>query len=129
MIGKARHLAGKQGIFCGDKIPNYPTGSDAHSTQAWFRAEKANGTIIAWGNEQAQGKAVMHFRSPPHISMDCYFSDGNVASESRLALGEWTHVVHTYQKGDSRIYVNGSQQIGIRFIVSAAGDVVLAQQT
>ena len=49
----------------------------------------------------------MQFRSPPHINMDCYFSGGNVASGSRLPLGEWTHVVHTYQQGESLLYLNG----------------------
>ena len=107
IIGKARHFPGKKGIFCGDKIPNYPTGSSSHSTEAWFRAEKPNGRVIAWGNEHAQGKVVMHYRSPPHVNMECYFSDGNVSSRSVLASIEWVHVVHTYQRGESRVYVNG----------------------
>ena len=108
MIGMARHLPAGKGIFGGDKISNYPAGASAHTTEAWFRPERPNSTLIAWGNEQAQGKVVMQFRSPPHIRMDCYFSGGNVASESRLAVGEWTHVVHTYREGESRIYVNGA---------------------
>lgn len=107
IIGRARHLAGGQGIFCGDKIPNYPTGSSPHSTEAWFRAEKPNGTVIGWGNEQGQGKVVMSYASPPHIRMDCYFSDGNIRGDSPVPMRQWVHVVHTYQKGDSRIYVNG----------------------
>lgn len=73
----------------------------------WFRSRTPNSTLVAWGNEQAQGKVVMQFRSPPHINMDCYFSGGNVASGSRLTLGEWTHVVHTYQQGESALYING----------------------
>ena len=107
MIGTARHLPGGKGIFGGEKIPNYPSGASPHSTEAWFRPERPNTTLIAWGNEQAQGKVVMQFRSPPHIRMDCYFSGGNVASDSRLPLGDWTHVVHTYREGESKIYVNG----------------------
>ena len=107
IIGQARHFAGRQGIFCGEMITNYPSGSSSHSSEAWFRADKPNATILAWGNEQAQGKVVMHFRSPPHVSMDCYFSDGNVKGGSTLAMSQWIHVVHTYQKGDSRVYVNG----------------------
>ncbi len=107
MIGPARHFPGQHGIFCGEKITNYPTGSAPHSTEAWFRSEKPNSTVIAWGNEHAQGKVVMQYRSPPHINMDCYFSGGNVASESRLTPGEWTHVVHTFQQGEAKIYVNG----------------------
>ncbi|MEN9572748.1 MAG: hypothetical protein RL514_603 [Verrucomicrobiota bacterium] len=107
MVGKARHFPGKAGIFGGDKIPNYPSGASSHSSEAWFRTETPNTTIIAWGNEQAQGKVVMQFRSPPHINMDCYFSGGNVAGDSRISRGEWTHVVHTYRQGESLIYVNG----------------------
>ena len=107
IIGPARHLAGRQGIFGGDKITSYPTGAVAHTSEAWFRPEKPNATVLAWGNEQAQGKVVMQFRSPPHINMDCYFSDANVASESAIALSEWVHVVHVYQKDDARLYVNG----------------------
>ncbi len=107
IIGPARHFAGKKGIFCGDTISNYPSGASSHSSEAWFRAEKPNGNILAWGNEQAQGKVVMHYRSPPHIKMDCYFSGADVASKTTLHSSEWVHVVHTYEKGNSRIYVNG----------------------
>ncbi|MFM9962719.1 MAG: DUF2341 domain-containing protein [Planctomycetaceae bacterium] len=107
MIGAARHLPGGKGVFCGEKIPNYPSGASSHSTEAWFRPERPNATLIGWGNEQAQGKVVMQFRSPPHIRMDCYFSGGDVASKSRIPLGDWTHVVHTYREGESKIYVNG----------------------
>lgn len=107
MIGTARHFPGGKGTFGGDKIPSYPTGASSHSTEAWFHPERPNTTLIAWGNEQAQGKVVMQFRSPPHIRMDCYFSGGNVASESRVPLRDWTHVVHTYREGESKIYVNG----------------------
>jgi len=107
VIGRARHFAGRQGVFCGDKIANYPSAASPHSSEAWIRAEKPNAQVLGWGNEQAQGKVVMQFRSPPHINMDCYFSDANVKGNSALPMSQWIHVVHTYQKGDSRIYVNG----------------------
>jgi Family of unknown function (DUF6288)/Concanavalin A-like lectin/glucanases superfamily/Domain of unknown function (DUF2341)/HEAT repeats/Carbohydrate esterase, sialic acid-specific acetylesterase len=107
MIGKARHLAGKQGISAGDKIMTYPKEAGSHSSEAWFRAEKSNGKILAWGKDQNQGKVVMAFASPPHISVGCFFSGADVAGKSELPLSEWTHVVHTYENGDSRIYVNG----------------------
>jgi hypothetical protein len=107
IIGPARHLAGKQGIFCGEKIESLPVGASPHSTEAWFRAEKSNARVVGWGNDHGQGKVVMEFRSPPSIRMDCYFSGANIASEGRLPLNEWVHVVHTYEQGDSRIYVNG----------------------
>lgn len=107
IIGPARHFPGKKGIFGGDKITGLPTGSSPHTSEIWFRAESPNVHVLAWGNEQAQGKVTMQFRSPPHINMDCYFSDGNVKSTTPLRLSGWTHVAHTYQKGEARIYVNG----------------------
>ena len=78
-----------------------------HSSEAWFRAEKSNVTILGWGNEEAQGKVVMEFASPPRIRMDCYFSGANVESAGRLPLSQWVHVVHTFSGGVSRLYVNG----------------------
>ena len=107
MIGQARHLAGRQGIFGGDKIPNYPVGASPHSSEMWLRAEKSNGRALAWGNEHGQGKVVMHFQSPPHVKMECYFSGADVSTAGRLPLKEWIQVVHTYRQGDSRVYVNG----------------------
>ena len=107
MVGKARHFAGKQGIFCGEKITGYPSADAAHTTQAWFRAEQPNVTIIGWGNEGGGrgSKVRMQFRSPPHVQVDSDFS--NVSGESRLPVNEWIHVVHTYGGGPRRIYING----------------------
>ncbi|MCE9608812.1 MAG: DUF2341 domain-containing protein [Chthoniobacter sp.] len=107
MIGKARHFPGKAGVFCGDKITNYPTGGGTHTTELWFRANQSNGTIIGWGNEGGNrgSKVRMLFESPPHIRVDSDFSD--VKSESKLPFGEWIHVVQTYGDGPRRIYING----------------------
>ena len=107
IIGQARHFAGKQGVFCGDKITNYPAGGSAHTTEAWFRAEQGNATIIGWGNEGGGrgSKVRMQFSSPPHVNVDSDFS--NVQGESRLPMNEWIHVVHTYGDGPRRIYING----------------------
>jgi hypothetical protein len=106
-IGSARHFPGGKGIFGGDKIDGYQTGSKEHSTEAWFRPARPNGMVVAWGNEQGQGKVTMKYASPPHIRMDCYFSDGNIEGETRIPADEWVHVMHTYQKGEARLYVNG----------------------
>ena len=107
MIGAARHFPGQKGVFCGQKIPNYPSGARSHSTEAWFRAEKPNSTIIGWGNEGGGrgSKVRMQLRSPPHVHIDSDFSD--VDGQSRLPLGEWIHVVHTYDREDGKIYING----------------------
>ena len=47
----------------------------------------------------------MQLRSPPHVRIDSDFSD--VQGDGRLPLGEWVHVVHTYDREDGRIYING----------------------
>jgi hypothetical protein len=106
VVGQARHFTGGKGLS-GDKVEGYPVGSASHTTEAWFRAEKPNGTVIAWGNEHGQGKVVMHYRSPPHVRMDCYFSAADITGKRPVPLGEWAHVVHTYEKGETRLYVNG----------------------
>lgn len=107
MIGRGRRFPGGKGILGGEKISNYPAGASESSTEVWFRPEKPNSTLIGWGNEQAQGKVVMQYRSPPHMQMDCYFSAGTVKGDTTVPLDEWTQVVHTYRDGESRIYVNG----------------------
>ncbi len=107
-VGSARHFAGGQGVFGGETLSNYPVGSSSHTSEMWLRAEKSNGRALAWGNEHGQGKVVMHFQSPPHVKMECYFSGADVSSEGRMPMNEWVHVVHTYQKGNSRLYVNGA---------------------
>ncbi len=86
IIGEGRHFEAGQGINCGEKNASYPSGSSPHSSEVWFRPLKPNTTLLAWGNEEAQGKVVMQFVSPPHINVDCYFSGGNVASQGRLPL-------------------------------------------
>ncbi|MEI6235013.1 MAG: DUF2341 domain-containing protein [Planctomycetota bacterium] len=108
MIGTARHFPGKKGVFCGDKITNYPSGASAHTTETWFRAEVPNTTIIGWGNEGGNrgSKIRMQLRSPAHIHVDSDFSD--IDAPQRLPLGEWIHVVHTFGNGPRRMYINGA---------------------
>lgn len=105
IVGPARHLAGRQGIYGGDAITAYPTGTGPMTTEAWFRAETPNSTVLAWGKEQRPGKVMMNFLSPPRVAIQCYFAD--VEAESALAINEWYQVVHTYKEKDSRVYING----------------------
>jgi len=107
VIGPARRFPGGKGIFCGENITTFPTGSSPHSSEVWFRAEKPNSRILSWGKEYRQGKVQMWYRSPAHIRMDCYFSDADVSGSPSIPMNEWAHVVHTYRKGESRVYVNG----------------------
>ena len=107
MIGEARHFPGQRGVFCGDKIAGFPTQSTPNTTEAWFRSEVANGRVLGWGNEEAQGKVILNYRSPPHVRMECYFSGADVAGKTPVPRFEWVHVVHTYRNGESLLYVNG----------------------
>ena len=107
IIGTARNFKGGQGIFGGNTQNRYPTGAAPHTSQAWFRADQANGRILAWGNEQAQGKVVLHYASPPQIRLDCYFSGADVATQNPVPAHQWTQVVHTWEAGESRVYING----------------------
>jgi Concanavalin A-like lectin/glucanases superfamily/Domain of unknown function (DUF2341)/Carbohydrate esterase, sialic acid-specific acetylesterase len=107
LIGAGRRFAENQGIAGGERLTGFPTGSQPHTSQAWLRTQKPNTTAMGWGNEQGQGKVVMQVKSPPHIRMDCYFSEASIESKTKQKLGEWLHVVHTYEKGNARVYVNG----------------------
>ena len=107
MIGPARRFEVGKGINGGENIATFPTGSDDHTSEAWFRAEVPNALALAWGNEHSQGKITMRIASPPHVQMECYFSGADIRNGGNVTLGQWTHVVHTYRKGDSRVYVNG----------------------
>jgi len=107
MIGMSRRFEPGKGISCGEKITSYPTGSSPHTTEAWFKAERPNTTVLAWGNEAGQGKVMMQYESPPHMNMACYFSGADVKGGSTLVPAQWVQVVHAFKNGDSRVYVNG----------------------
>jgi hypothetical protein len=106
MIGAARHLDGNNGIFGGDNITGLPSGAGDSTTEVWFRPERTNTTVIAWGKEQRPGKVMFNLLSPPHMAIQCYFAD--VDSKRPVVMFEWLHAVHTYHKNDSRIYLNGA---------------------
>ncbi len=106
VVGGSRHFPGGKGVHGGDKITSYPLGASPHTSEAWFRAEKTNVTVLGWGIEGGQGgKVRMQLRSPPHLHIDSNFAD--VAGKVRIPLGEWVHVAHTYDRGDGKDYVNG----------------------
>lgn len=109
-VGGARYFPGQKGVFCGADIRTLPSGGAPHSTQAWFRSDKSNGRIVCWGNEARAGKVTMHYRSPPRIRMDCYFSNGDVRAEIPGRAKGWTHAVHTFEDGLSLLYINGEKR-------------------
>lgn len=108
IVGNARHLAGKQGIFGGEKITTYPAADAPHTTEVWFRAEKPNVTILGWGNEGGGrgSKVRMQLRSPPHVHVDSDFSD--IKGSSRVPIGEWVSVAHTFGDGPRKLFINGA---------------------
>jgi len=110
VIGGARHFPGKTGVFCGKDIQTLPSGSEPHSTQAWFRSDTSNGRIVCWGIEKAQGKVTMIYQSPPQIRMDCYFSSGDVRAEIPGRAKGWIHAVHTYKDGQAVLYINSEKR-------------------
>ncbi len=105
IIGRGRRFSGKQGIALGENIAGFSTAANPSSTEAWFKPAKPNGTVVAWGKEQKPGKIMMNILSPPRIAIQCYFAD--VEARGSINLNEWVQVVHTYEKGNSRVYVNG----------------------
>jgi hypothetical protein len=107
MIGQGRHFDIGKGIKGGETITTLPTGDSPHTSEAWFRAEQSNVDILGWGNQEWQGKVVMQLVSPAHMNMDCFFADCNVVGGSRIPMSQWIHVVNTYKRGESLIYVNG----------------------
>ena len=107
MIGKGRNFTAGKGIKCGANITTLPSGSNPHTTQAWFKAATAPGLVVCWGVDAPYGKLFMQFASPPRITVGTWFSGGDVTSASALATAEWIHVAHTYVNGQAKLYVNG----------------------
>ncbi len=115
MIGQGRHFTEGKGINCGDHIKTYPCGDAAFTSQAWFRADAVNSTIVCWGRypvrlngNTGDGNLVnIELTSPPGLR---WTSDGpgGVPAKSSPALGQWHQVAATYENGTSRIYVDGA---------------------
>jgi hypothetical protein len=108
MIGRARHFDKTKGIDCGKDIATYPSGNSPHSSELWLRTDELDGgRILGWGVSKPNSIVQMGFGRPPHIRMDCFYSLAGIKNDSILPIGEWIHVIHTYQPGDSRLYING----------------------
>lgn len=108
-IGGGRYFPGNKGIFLGTEIQSLPAGSAPHSTQLWFRSEVANATMLGWGVEKGQGKVHVKYASPSTVRFDCYFSNGNARAPIPGRSKGWTHAFHTYENGQSALYINGEK--------------------
>jgi hypothetical protein len=106
IIGKSLNFVyGRPSVVCGENIMNFPQGNSASSTELWFKDNKLPGPwgsrFVCWGREDGGSKLLIGVLSPLHIQagLDC---------EGPVALGQWYHVVHTYEtNGTQKVYVNG----------------------
>ncbi|MEI7899092.1 MAG: DUF2341 domain-containing protein [bacterium] len=108
-VGNGLRFDGKSGIECGANPEKFPAGSNPHSTEAWIRPLGGNHRIIMWGyGSQPLGPVQLLYSQPPfRFWTDCWASEASVTGTNTFSMGQWYHVVHTYQKGEGRIYVNG----------------------
>ncbi|MCX6872861.1 MAG: DUF2341 domain-containing protein [Verrucomicrobia bacterium] len=107
VIGMSRRFEPGKGINCGVNITTFPTGSSPNSTEVWFKAERVNTRVMAWGREQRDGEVALELQSPPRMKMVSGFCCADVEAGKAVVMSQWTHVMHTYVKDDSRIYING----------------------
>ncbi len=114
VLGEARHFAAGNGITCGDKIRGFPFSDGSFTSEAWFRSEGTNSTIVYWGRyatrfngNTGDGNEVdIHLTSPAVLSM-ATDGPGGVTAATPATLGRWSHVAVTYDNGTSLIYVDG----------------------
>ena len=107
VIGPARAFTTGKGIAGGEDLQGFPAGTGPHTSTAWVNVHRGNGKILAWGNEAPQGKVTMNFNNPPHIDMECYFSDADVRGKKKVSLNEWIYIAYTVTATDAKLYVNG----------------------
>jgi hypothetical protein len=114
IVGQGRHLVPGKGVNCGDHITTYPYSDSPFTSEAWFRAEATDATILYWGRYATRyngktgdgNEVAINIGSPPNVG---WASDGpgGVAAGTAPVMGRWNHVAATYENGTSRIYVNG----------------------
>ncbi len=114
IVGSARHLVPGKGIKCGDNIKGFPFSNNPFTSECWFRADNAGSSIFCWGRyakrfngNTGDGNLVdLTFASPPALQ---WSSDGGGGAKAATEpkLNQWYHIAATFEKGISKIYVNG----------------------
>ncbi len=107
MIGQGRHFAGGKGINCGDRITTYPFASSPHTTEAWFKGEKLNTTIVGWGKHGAVNVRLLS--TPSHIGVEG--GTAGIHATSVIPRLEWVNVVYAYNGQHGQIYINGQRDM------------------
>ncbi|MEI8381684.1 MAG: DUF2341 domain-containing protein [Planctomycetota bacterium] len=103
MIGLSRHFADGKGISGGEKITFFPFASSPHTSEAWFKADRFNTTILSWG--KLDGVALRVSTTPAQIQVES--GRKRYLATSILPKSEWNHVALTYDGQSEQIYVNG----------------------
>ena len=75
LIGKARRFADGQGVDCGTRLRSIPAVPTPHSSSFWFKTASAGHLLLWWGADEPQGKVMVRFDAPPHMSVQTW-SDG-----------------------------------------------------
>jgi hypothetical protein len=105
MIGPSRHFTGGRGMNGGGKIRTYPFASTSHTTEAWFKADKFNSSLIRWGRGNIVNLRLLS--TPAHFAItNCWGSPIQQAA-SVMEKNQWIHVAYTFSLQGWMIYVNG----------------------
>ena len=105
MIGPGRHFSGGRGMNGGGKIRTYPFASTSHTTEAWFKADKFNSSLIRWGRGNMVNLRLLS--TPAHFAItNCWGSPIQQAT-SVMEKNQWIHVAYTFSLQGWMIYVNG----------------------
>ena len=107
VIGQGRRFAAGRGMVAGEQITTFPMGAAPHATELWFRAERSGDRMVCWGSGGPKKMVQMILDKPPRLVMDGYGSWASLRGTTAVALQEWNQVVHTCQRGESRMYLNG----------------------
>ena len=105
MIGPSRHFTGGRGMNGGGKIRTYPFASTSHTTEAWFKADKFNSSLIRWGRGNLVNLRLLS--TPAHFAITNCWGSPIQQSASLMEKNQWTHVAYTFSLQGWMIYVNG----------------------
>ena len=105
MIGPSRHFSGGRGMNGGGKIRAYPFATTSHTTEAWFKADKFNSSLIRWGRGNVVNLRLLS--TPAHFAITNYWGSPIQQSTSLMEKNQWTHVAYTFSLQGWMIYING----------------------
>jgi len=105
MIGPSRHFTGGRGMNSGAKIRTYPFSSTSHTTEAWFKTDKFNSSLIRWGRGNIVNLRLLS--TPAQLAItNCWGSPIQQAT-SLIEKNQWIHVAYTFSLQGWMIYING----------------------